>query len=448
MSTPSPLQALSRATVDPGLAQWSARPAIRLGLVALALLIGGPGLWGATARISGAVIASGQVEVQQNHQIVQHVDGGRLEEIAVREGARVSNGALLARLDGTQVRSELAIVESQYFETLARRDRLTAERDAQHSIEDAPELLAAARQDPQLAEIRQSQHALFAARNAAQAQQITQLDLRQEQIMAQITGLRAQIAALDTQLALLDEELVAQQILRERGLAQSARVLALQREASRLQGNIAALQAEIALAGERMAEVALERLALAGRRREAAEAALGDLGLRQRELAERRRALQAQLGRLELRAPVSGVVMGLQHTTPGAVLRPAQPLLHIIPQDRPLVLALRLDPASVGHVHVGQNATVVLAATGLRNTPPLEALVTQVSADAFTDEHSWHGFFRVELALTPAALAQLENQQIMPGMPAEAFIRTGPRTPLAYLLQPVTDYFRRAFREP
>lgn len=448
MSPLSPLHALSCTPADPGAAQWSARRAIRLGLVALILLIGGPGIWASTAHISGAVVASGQLEVQQNLQIVQHVDGGRLAEVMVREGMPVNAGALLARLDGSQLRSELAIADTQYFEALARHDRLAAERDGRSTIADTPELLAAAAQDPQVADIRQGQHALFATRNTAQAQQMSQLDLRQEQIVSQLTGLRAQIVALETQLALLSEELAALQILHERGLAQSARVLALQREEARLHGNVAALQAEIALAGERMTEVALERLALANRRREAAEAALGDLGLRLRELGEHRRALQAQLDRLELRAPVSGVVMGLQLTTPGAVLRPAQPLLRIIPQDRPLVLALRLDPASVGHVRVGQSAMVMLAAAGLRNTPPLEAHVAQVSADTFTDEHSRHGYYRVELALTPEAMAHAENQPFQPGMPAEAFIRTEERTPLAYLLQPVTDYFRRAFREP
>jgi HlyD family secretion protein len=417
------------------------------GFVSILLLVGGFGGWSLAARISGAVIASGRIEVEQNRQVVQHPDGGVVEAVLVSEGARVGAGTVLLRLDGSLLRSERAIVETQFYEILARRGRLEAERDDAAAPEFPAELVAAAAAQPDVAALMEGQARLFAARVETLARQIEQLGRRAGQAEAQIVGIDAQLAALATQSRLIAEELAAQQSLLERGLAQASRVLALQREEARLQGMLGELSAAKAQTGERITEIELEITRLHARRQEEALAQLRDLGFRELELAERRRALGEQIDRLEIRAPVAGTVLGLQVTTPRAVVRAAEPLMFLVPQDRPLVIAARVDPADIDQVRIGQRVVLMFPAFNRRNEPDVFGQVTMVSADAFTDERTQASFYRAEIVLAEGEAAKLAGQTLLPGMPVEAFIETEARSPLAYLLRPLAVYFNRAFRE-
>ncbi|SDX81882.1 HlyD family type I secretion periplasmic adaptor subunit [Roseicitreum antarcticum] len=467
---------------------WSARRPVLWGLLALLLLLGGFGAWAGFTRIAGAVIAPGRVEVEQNRQVVQHPDGGVVVAIHVSEGEVVEAGAVLLRLDGALLQSELTIVEGQFYEILARRGRLSAERDGADTIIFPPELMRMAglatapgdqtaqivqatpgaeasrrpatppTADPaasasgdgasgDMAALIQGQQRLFDARAETIGQQIEQLDRRRDQIRAQIDGIVAQQAALDLQLGFIMEELTSQQTLLDRGLAQAGRVLALQREAARLEGERGSLRAEVAQAEGRITETTLQILSLSTQRREEAQTQLRDLSVRELELAERRRALRERIDRLEIRAPVGGVVYDLQVTTPRAVLRSAEPVLYLIPQDRPLVIAARINPADVDQISVGQAAVLVFSSFSMRDTPELRGQVTQVSADAFTDQVTGQNFYRAEIELTPEALTALGDRQVLPGMPVDSFISTQARSPLTYLTEPLTDYFRRAFRE-
>lgn len=425
----------------------SARGPVLLGLVALALLLGGFGLWSATTRIAGAVVAAGQVEVEQNRQVVQHPDGGVVEQILVKDGDLVAAGAPLLRLDGALLRSELAIVEGQFFEILARRGRLEAERDDAAAITFPEELRRFARTRPEIAALMAGQERLFAARAETEANELAQLRRRREQIESQIRGIAAQRAATDSQLALIGRELADLTGLLDRGLTQAGRVLALEREKARLEGVAGELDSARAEAEGRITEIDIEVLKRGSARREEANAQLRDLGYRELELAERRRTLTEQIDRLEIRAPVSGVVHALQVTTPRAVIRPAEPVLFLIPQDRPLLIAARVSPVHVDEVRIGQEVALRFAALDSRTTPELRGRVARVSADALTDEASRSAYYRAEVTLAPEELARLEGQAIIPGMPVEVFIRTGERTPLAYLVKPLADYFNRAFRE-
>lgn len=426
---------------------WSARRHIIVGLMTLAALVGGFGGWAGLTTIAGAVVVSGRIEVEQNRQIVQHPDGGVVESIHVAEGARVLAGQLLLRLDGATIGSELAIVEGQLYEIFARRGRLEAERDDAAEIGFPAELLHAAALRPELAELAEGQRRLFAARRETLAQQLDKLAEQRGQIRSQIAGLEAQGAALTTQLALIGQERASQQELLDKGLAQASRVLALEREAARLQGEVGALTAARAQSAGRITEIEIEALRLAAARREEANAQLRDIGYRELELAERRRALAERVLRLDIVAPVSGVVLGLQVTTPRAVLRAADPVLYLIPQDRPLVIAVNVAPIHIDQVRVGQAATLVFPAFAARTTPKLAGHVTVVSADAFTDSRSQATYYRAEIMLEPGAVEALEGMTLLPGMPVEAFIRTDARTPIAYLVKPFADYFTRAFRE-
>lgn len=425
----------------------SARRALIVGFVALALLIGGFGLWAGFSTIAGAVVASGQVEVDQNRQIVQHPDGGVIAEIAVKDGDTVAAGDLLIRLDGELLRSERAIVESQFFELLARRGRLEAERADASEITFPAELTAAAETDPTVAPLMAGQRDLFDARRATVEKTLEQLAQRRDQTISQISGIDAQLAALSTQQTLIAQELTDQRSLFERGLAQASRVLALEREAASLAGQLGELTAQRAQQEGRLTEIGIEELRLASQRREEAESELRNIGYRELELAERRRALSGQIERLELRAPVSGIVHAMAVTTPRAVLRAAEPVLYLIPQDRPLVISARVATINIDEVAIGQPVTLRFAAFSARTTPELFGQVSRISADALVDEATRAPYYRVEVVLDPGETDKLGGLVLVPGMPAEVYLRTADRSPMAYLLKPFTDYFNRAFRE-
>lgn len=435
------------ADAPPQPPNWSARRHLWLGFLVLAVLFGGFGLWSVTTRISGAVVASGVIEVDQHRQVVQHPDGGVVESIAVQDGDLVKSGDLLIKLDGTLLQSELTIVEGQLYEIQTRRARLTAERDDASAITFPPELVELAQTRPDLADQIEGQNRLFAARAETMAKQVQQLGERRAQTMARISGVEAQAKALESQLDLILAELRDQQSLFDKGLAQASRVLALQREDARLRGQMGELAATKAQAQESISEIELEVLRLGAARREEANTQLRDLGSQEIELAERRRGLIERIARLEIRAPVSGVVLGLQVTTPRSVLRPADPVLYLIPQDRPLVIASQVSPLNIDEVFAGQEARVHFASFSSRTTPELMGHVAVVSADALQDQRSQASFYRAEIVLDPGELDKLKGLTLLPGMPVETFIKTGDRTPLAYLLQPFADYFNKAFRE-
>lgn len=423
-----------------------ARRPLLLGWITLAVLLGGFGLWSVATTISGAVIASGRVEVEQNRQIVQHPDGGVVEAIFVAEGAEVAAGDVLLRLDGTLIASELAVARGQLTEASVRRARLEAERDDLDRMTVPEALRAEALTNPETAEQIEGQERLFAARAETLQRSVEQLERRKAQTRSQIAGIDAQAAALAEQLALIEKELADQQSLLDRGLAQAARVLALQREAARLSGAAGELAAERAEAEGRIAEIDLEILRLSSARREEASAQLRDIGATELQLVQQVRALSEQVARLEIRAPVAGTVLGLQFTTPRAVVRPADPVAYIIPQDRPLIITAQVSPLHVDEVQVGQPVKLMFPTFSARTTPELEGRILLVSADALTDPATQATFYRAEIALDAEEAARL-GHPLLPGMPVEAFIQTEARTPLAYLVKPFTDYFTHAFRE-
>lgn len=427
--------------------KWSARAPLLLGYGAAAALVGGLGAWSLLTTLSGAIVASGQIQVAQNRQVVEHLDGGVVARINVVEGAPVAAGDILVELDGTLLRSELAIVQNQIFELAARSARLKAERDDAPAISLPADLAGVAADRAEVRELVEGQNRLFTARRETLAQQIGQRDKRIGQIASQIEGIEAQLASITAQLALIEEELAAQTELRVKGLTQATRVLALQREQARLQGQQGNLTAARAEAAGRVTEIEIEVLGLASLRREEAMTELRDVAARELELAERRRSLSERIARLDIRAPVSGMVLGLQVTSPRSVIRAAEPVLYLIPQDRPLIIAVQVATTDIDQLHIGQSARVHLSAFSTRTTPELAGQVTVVSADTLTDERAQAQYYRVEIALNPGEIDKLEDRALLPGMPVEAFIATESHTPLEYLVKPFTDYFARSLRE-
>ena len=429
-------------------ASFSPKRPLIAGFITLTILLGGFGLWSVVTEISGAIIAPGRIEVEQNRQIVQHPDGGVVAEILVTEGDRVAAETVLIRLDPTRLTSERAIVEGQLFELMARRGRLDAERDGLPAPTYDPLLLEAAAANPEVKSLMDGQSRLMEARTATVVQQVDQLRKRTGQISAQIDGITAQQTALTRQLALIRKELADQQSLLDKGLAQSTRVLALEREAARLEGQVGELSAQKAQAEGRITEIDIEVLRLDAARREDAITRLRDIQFRELELAEQRRALIEHLSRLDIRAPVEGIVYGLTIFGAKAVARPAEPLAYIVPQDRPLVIRANVPTIHIDEVYPGQPVNLHFSALNQRTTPILIGDIIQISADAFSDERSGASFYRVDIALSEGEAAKLpEGTVLIPGMPVEAFIRTANRTPMGYLVKPFTDYLTKAFRE-
>ncbi len=425
----------------------SARGPLLVGFLTLALLLGGFGTWATFASISGAVVATGQIEVEQNRQVVQHPDGGLVAEVLVREGDTVAAEDVLVRLDERVLTSELAIVEGQLFELMARSARLEAERDQTTDITFDDELIEVSQNSRDVAEQMEGQLRLLEARAASVEQEVAQLEKRRGQIATQINGINAQQGALDTQITLIAQELADQQSLLDRGLAQASRVLSLQREEARLRGELGELIASEGQAQERVTEIDIEILRIATRIREEAITQLRDLQFRELELAERRGALRLRLSRLDIRAPVGGVIFGLQVFGPGAVVRPADPVMYLIPQDRPLVITSQIPAIDVDQVYLGQPVTLRFPAFDARTTPELFGKVTRVSADTFADERTGQTFYRAEIVPDDGEMGKLEGLALVPGMPVEAYIRTGDRSPLEYLIRPLAVYFNRALRE-
>ncbi len=443
----NPLKAPAAAPINsPN--QWSVKAPMIVGLVGLVLLLGGFGLWSVGTKISGAIIAGGRIEVDQNRQVVQHPDGGVVTAINVREGDTVEAGQVLVELDAAELQSRLSITESQLFELMARRGRLEAERDETGGITFDPLLVEVAADNPDAADLIAGQERLLQARADSTEQEIDQLQKRRGQIFEQINGIEAQQTSLKRQLELITEELVDQQSLLDRGLAQATRVLALQREDARLSGQAGELTAQKAQAQGRITEIDVEILKLGTRRREEAISSLRDLQYRELELREERNALIERMQRLEITSPVSGVVYGLRVFALQSVVRAADPVLYVVPQDRPLVINAQVEPIHIDKIYLGQDVTLRFSALDQRETPELTGQVVQISADAFQDESTQQSYYRAEIVLSEGEQARLpEGTTLIPGMPVEAFIRTEDRTPIAYLLKPLTDYFAKALRD-
>ncbi|WP_103256389.1 HlyD family type I secretion periplasmic adaptor subunit [Tabrizicola aquatica] len=426
---------------------WSASRPLFWGFLTVALLVGGLGAWSVMTTLAGAIIAPGQIEVSQNRQVVQHPDGGVVQEILVVEGANVEAGDVLLRLDGSAIKSEILIIENQLLELGARRARLEAQSDEADAVVYPEDLKAAAITRPDVSEILAGQTSLFAKQAEVLAQAQDQRQTRILQIGSQIEGLAAQQGAIEMQTQLLEEELITQRDLLSKGLTQATRVSVLERELAQLKGRMGELISARAEAAGRVTEIEIEITALITQQREKAEAELRDVVARQLELLERQSALAKRIARLEVRAPASGLVLGLQVTTLQSVILPADTLMYIVPQDRPLLVAARVPVTHVDEVRPGQDVRLVFSSLPTRTTPEVIGKVTLVSADALSDERTGLTYFRTEIALDAAALQQLAEVDIVPGMPVDAFIRTADRTPLSYLLKPFTDYFRNAFRE-
>jgi HlyD family secretion protein len=421
---------------------WPMRLPLILGFACLLLLFGGCFAWSALMPVSGAIIATGRVNMAAGRQPVQHPEGGRVAGVFVTEGARVSAGTLLVRLDGAATRSDLAVTELRLAERLAERGRLEAERDGRDDINFPERLTALLATHPALARQVAAQKALLAADAAAFEDQQKQIARRRDQITEQVRGIDAQTDATLTQIDLLKIERDRVAHLVRKALVPTARLNDLDRELARMRGVLGSLRASRAEALARSSESALDALHLTSARRAAAGAALKEILGEEEELSERQRALTRHLATLDLRAPLSGMVLGLQPTSASAVLRPGEPAMYIVPDTGAFVIEARISASDIDQVALGQPARLRTGAFDARINPDLDGKVTRLAADAQSDQAGAAPYYLVEVTLTAPPVATLK-----PGMPVEVFLTTAPRTALSYLLDPFTRSLARAFRD-
>ncbi len=424
---------------------WPTGGPVRLGLLALGVGFAGALVWASAAEIHGAVIAPGSVELESRRQAVQHPDGGIVAALPVRDGARVEAGAAILELDTTELAAERALLARQWREARARIDRLAAEvRDSVAVVfRDA----AAANGDPALAAMLADERALFETGRESLTQTVAQIGERGTQTAAWIEGLKRQAGAVRDQLALIESEARAKEGLLAKDLIRRPEVSRILREEARLRGELGRLETEAARGRSALASYEIERLKLLAERRGTAQDEMRALQPREAELAGRLRVVETRLARRVLRAPMAGVVHGLRVFTVGGVIPAGAEVATIVPDGVPLVPRVRIDAGQVDEVRAGQEVTVLFPAFSMRTAPEFTGKVRTVSADALVDETTGARYYTAEIALDSESEAAATVRGIVPGMPVEAFIRTHARTPLAFLLDPFTDYIRHAFRE-
>ncbi len=425
--------------------QHSTRKPLILGFVAVALLVVGIGGWAAATQISGAVIAPGKLVVDSNVKKVQHPTGGVVGELLVKEGDRVQQGDVVVRLDGTQARSSLAVVNKALDELAARQARNEAERDGDKSVT-FPADLVERKDDPEVARLMSGEQRLFEMRKAARDGQKAQLREQIQQLQLQIEGTQAQEAAKTKEVKLLMQELESVRVLWKQNLVQISRVTALERDAARLEGERASLVAAIAQGRGRIAELELKIHQIDQDLSTEVGKELAEIRAKKSELTERRVSAEDQLTRIDLVAPQDGRVFQRNVHTVGGVIQAGEPVMLIVPQTEALIVEAKVAPHDIDQIHIGQHAVLRFAAFNQRTTPELNGEVIHIGADVAQDDKATEPYYSVRVRVSDGELARLDGLQLLAGMPVEVFIQTTPRTVASFLVKPLTDQLARAFR--
>jgi len=423
------------------------RNPIRLGTVVLILFVLVFFVWGAFAPLDSAAVATGIVKVDSNRKTIEHLEGGIIREILVREGDEVEAGQTLLRLDATQAEASRELLRWQLIAAKAQAARLLAERNGLSEIVFPPVQVQGQAEEERVEEIQDGQRTLFLTRGKALKSRVAILGERIKQYKSQIRGFKAQEVAAQRRLSLLRDEIADLEKLVKRQVSPKSTLLALQRQAADVEGALGSYQAQIGRVQEAIGETKLQIVDAPNSYLNEVAENLREVRVQISDLEERLRSAADVLARQLVVAPVSGVVVDLRQFTTGGVIAPGEAILDIVPQEDSLVVEARLDPIDIDSVSPGLEAQVRLTAFRQRTTPTLSALVKTVSADSLTDERTGASYYAARVEVNREELDALEDVKLYPGMPAEVMIVTGERTFMQYLLSPLTDSFGRAFRE-
>lgn len=418
---------------------------ILFGFVAMAVFFGAFVAWSVLAPLTEAAIAPGMIKVEGTRRTVQHLEGGIVREILVRDGDRVTAGQTLVRLDDIRSGADLETLRSQRWSFLAHDARLAAELEDAREIAFPAELAAAP--EPRAQDAIAGQSAVFEARRASLLSQVAVQAARIGQQEAIIAGAGGQLRAQRQQLELIRQEEELTRTLVRQGLQRLPTLLALQRAAAGLEGQGEDLQGQIDRAQQVIAEARNTIASIVSQRRQEVAGERRDIRTRLAEVEERLRAAQDVAVRRDIVAPEDGTVLNLRLFTVGAVVRPGDPVMDLVPSQDRLVAEVNVQPGDIDIVHVGLQAEVRLPAFKQRLVPFLHGHVTFVAQDVTVDDRTRVSYYRAHIVIDPDQLQRLPGVQLVPGMPVEAMIQVGERSFLRYITQPVVDSFTRAFRE-
>ncbi|WP_217574945.1 HlyD family type I secretion periplasmic adaptor subunit [Mesorhizobium sp. GbtcB19] len=421
------------------------RPARMLGYASAILFVGGTAAWSSVALLASAVVANGVVSPEGYRKTIQHLEGGIIGAIHVKEGEKVSVGQVLISLKTTEAQGRYDELQGHYLRLLATEARLIAELAGQDRITFPKELTSV---DSEIArKVVVEEQALLDSRLATREGRTQILNKRIAQIEEQSTGARDVMAAEAEQLSLIDQEIASAQEMYKKGLERLPRILALQRSQADIRANQASNRAQIAKNDQEIGETRFQLLNL---RQQDSESANEDLAKVRTDLAELRSQLPSRqdvLARTDIVAPIAGTVMNLRVTTESGVISSGQALLDIVPNEPNLIIDSRIKPTDIDVVHPDMPARVVLSAYPSRHLPQIHGLLTSVSADRMTDEKTGEPYFLAKVKVDAAELAELHDVKLSPGMPAEVMILTGAHTLLDYMMAPVEASLTRSFRE-
>lgn len=425
---------------------WIKKPVL-FGLLVIGIFVGGFSLWAGLAPLESAAQAPGKIIVAGYHRTIQHLEGGIVKAIYIKDGMDVKKNQVLLQLDDYQAKIVLQLRRDEVFELLGIDSRLQAEKNEANQITFSSRLLAESN-NTKVQEIMKGQIAIFNANEKAFQANLTILEQQINQVTEQIKGIESTNESTLKQLKLIDEEETSVAYLEKRKLIERSRLLSLQREAARLRGLIGESQSKIAMLHQHTGEI---KLKIATLKKERSKEILTELRETQQKLSaaiEKEKSADDVLTRTTIRAPQAGVVVGLRIHTIGGVIKAGEPIMDIVPNQEKLVIEAKVNPNDIDVVHKGLIAKVQLVAFKLRNTPTLLGTVTEVSADIYTDEKTGAPYYLAQIVIDKDELNRLpKKQKLYPGMPVEVMIITEKLTPWQYFIAPITQSFHKAFRE-
>ncbi|MGZ5018023.1 MAG: HlyD family type I secretion periplasmic adaptor subunit [Methylobacter sp.] len=420
------------------------RPIRNIGAAIVLATFGIFGVWMFLAPMDSSALAPGVVVVKSHRKTVQHLDGGIVAKILVKDGDLVKEGQPLLVLDDAQIKAQLEIARGQNITLAAQVARLRAERDQLKQI-DYPKLLNDDF-DPRTTEAKLAENNVFKSRKNAYEGQIAVLNQRISQISSKIKGLQGQVDSKKQLIVSYTEEIHDLKELLAEGFADKQHLRDVERNHAFQSGDIAQLQAESATSQMLISETRLQILQVQKQFQEEVAGKLSEAQAQLNDAEERLAATQDKLNRIVVKAPASGMVLGLTMHNENGVIAPGHPILDIVPQDAELVIEAQVSPMDIDRVVVGLQAEVRFSAFKQSKTPKMNGKVIHLSADRLTDEKG-NAYYQARIELTSESRKDLGDLQLLPGMPAEVLINTGERTLFEYLAQPATNFFARSFIE-